>query len=184
MKTVVWLCDSGGWAWIALAELCAMRIRTYKHIVLMPTLQGRSKAWLEHVKEADIIVCFAPQWVRLLTDWGISADKIVLKLGSARMAYRSTDTPLITWICDCPGWAYDILANDCIAHLPGFIHAHVYTAYRSWASMALHIADADLVVVMSPIIFSLMHKKWLNKTILFLDGCRVFEHEHKSTNSR
>lgn len=88
--------------------------------------------------------------------------------------------PVILWLADTPGWAYDSIVQGVAAQLPQYEHVAFYccmTMDPDHQTLNLIARSADVVVSMY-----LRYQEWLQpefrkKVVTMLTGNRPFERE-------
>ena len=91
-----------------------------------------------------------------------------------------TDKPIILWLADSPGWAYDQIFQHQSRALPDYEHDVFYMMSREnetldWVDMGIMLERADVVVCMHLMYFVHIEKMRGEKVVVMLTGPRAWE---------
>jgi hypothetical protein len=79
----------------------------------------------------------------------------------------------VCWLIDCPGWAFDQMADHCILRMPEFVHIKVLK--EDIKRISDTISTYDVVVCFFP--QYLLFLKSLHNVVLRIDGNRALDNE-------
>ena len=85
--------------------------------------------------------------------------------------------PIIAWLVDVPGWAYDIRAKRIERALPDFRHQRYFNIEKSIQMKADPIPiinRADVIVCPDPRLLVLFPEKMKRKIVLNLNAIKIF----------
>ncbi len=90
-----------------------------------------------------------------------------------------TDKPLILWIADMEGWAYDSIVSQETKALPQYEHRRYYVCGGPYPQdgMLLHqyMAEASIIIAMYVLYLRIIPPVYYQKTAVMLTGFRPFE---------
>ena len=93
--------------------------------------------------------------------------------------------PLVVWVCDVPGWAYDKITNELSSRLPEFHHITFFVGGcgKTMRVRAKKVEKlADIIICFYPPWIQLFDD--LSKVVVRLDGNRAFERYAKDKNTK
>ena len=85
--------------------------------------------------------------------------------------------PIILWLADCPGWAYDSIVGNISKQLPQYEHRVYYWLHGSQDGMLFHrmLREADIVVSMYLLYQRMLPDRYKGRCAMMLTGMRPFE---------
>jgi hypothetical protein len=83
--------------------------------------------------------------------------------------------PVLLWLADTPGWAYDAIVQHVAARLPSYEHRVRYVCGGPQAGASRDMQEADVIVAMYLLYLRLVPPPWRAKTTVMVTGFRPFE---------
>ena len=90
------------------------------------------------------------------------------------------ENPVVLWLADEKGWAYDAIVQNVSQILPGYEHQVWYMmaehTWQEWAGLGYRMAEVGVIVSMHLMYQKqLFHKTRTDNIAMMLTGPRLFE---------
>lgn len=88
--------------------------------------------------------------------------------------------PIVLWLVDEKGWAYDQIVQNVSAQLPGYRHERFYMVeehdWRQWVNLGILLLNVDIIVSMHIMYQKQIFEKEVPPNIVMMaTGMRLFE---------